>query len=170
MRWPCNAPHPFRRSAARPPIQMKTRIGPVDDPLEREAARIADAVVANEPLGKQSGVAPQTVQRKCATCEAEEEATLRRKAATGNLTAAHALAPAADAALGAREQRHAALRSGTRLFRATFRARFVRHPAAYPWCRSRGRGFHRRTCLYLGDATSHLPVASTGPTPRRGGI
>ena len=86
---------PFRR----PPIQMKTRIGPVDDPLEREAARIADAVVANEPLGKQSGVAPQTVQRKCATCEAEEEATLRRKAATGNLTAAHALAPAADAAL-----------------------------------------------------------------------
>ena len=31
---------------ARPPIQMKARIGPVDDPLEREADRIADAVVA----------------------------------------------------------------------------------------------------------------------------
>lgn len=83
----------------RPPIQMKTRVGPVDDPLEREADRIADAVVANKPLGQQGGVAPQTVQRKCAACEADEEATLRRTAATGDLTVAHAPAPAAEAAL-----------------------------------------------------------------------
>ena len=47
-------------------LQAKLRIGPVDDPLEREADRVADAVV----------------QRKCAACAQEEEdETVRLKAA-----------------------------------------------------------------------------------------
>jgi len=47
-------------------LQAKLRIGPVDDPFEREADRVADAVV----------------QRKCAACAREEEdETVRLKAA-----------------------------------------------------------------------------------------
>ncbi|MEZ5863386.1 MAG: hypothetical protein R3D25_04680 [Geminicoccaceae bacterium] len=38
-------------------VQAKLKIGPVDDPFEREADRVADAVV----------------QRKCAACAGEEE-------------------------------------------------------------------------------------------------
>lgn len=60
------------------PIQRKTRIGPVDDPLEREADRIADAVLSGRPVGPIGGGSPSNVQRKCAECEAEEE-TLHRK-------------------------------------------------------------------------------------------
>ncbi len=47
-------------------LQAKLKIGPVDDPFEREADRVADAVV----------------QRKCATCAREEEdETVRLKVA-----------------------------------------------------------------------------------------
>lgn len=67
-------------AAARPMIQMKTRIGPVDDPLEREADRIADAVVTGTPVGTISGAPAGGTQRKCAECE-EEEKSIQRKCA-----------------------------------------------------------------------------------------
>lgn len=64
-------------------VQMKPRIGPVDDPLEREADQAAERVVADKPTGKLAGAlgsAPSFgVQRKCAACESEEEQHLHRK-------------------------------------------------------------------------------------------
>jgi uncharacterized protein DUF4157 len=45
-------------------LQAKLKLGAVDDPLERDADRVAEAVV--------SGLAPPAVQRKCAACEEEE--------------------------------------------------------------------------------------------------
>jgi hypothetical protein len=47
------------------PLQAKLRVGAVDDPLEREADRVAEAVV--------SGTAQVAVQRKCAACEEDQE-------------------------------------------------------------------------------------------------
>ena len=74
-------------------IQAKLAIGPVDDPLEREADRIADQVMrmptpaARPPLT----AAPPQVSRKCAACEEEDK--LQKKeagAATTGLGAAPA--------------------------------------------------------------------------------
>src|SRR6185295_10545670 len=48
------------------PLQAKLKLGAVDDPLEREADRVAEAVVSGS-------AAPSAVQRKCAACEEEEE-------------------------------------------------------------------------------------------------
>jgi hypothetical protein len=60
-------------------IQMKARIGPVDDPLEREADQVAERVAAGQ-LASAIGSAPSFgVQRKCAACEAEEEQQIHRK-------------------------------------------------------------------------------------------
>ena len=62
-------------------IQRKARIGPVNDPLEREAEEIADAVVAGLPVGTVKGTtAAVTPQRMCAECEARER-PLQRKSA-----------------------------------------------------------------------------------------
>jgi hypothetical protein len=61
-------------------LQMKTRIGPVDDPLEREADRVADAVVAGQSFGAITGTMSVSAQRKCAHCE-EEEGNIQRKCA-----------------------------------------------------------------------------------------
>jgi uncharacterized protein DUF4157 len=61
--------------------QAKARIGPIDDPLEREADRVSDVVTgggAVAPLGRAPGGA---AQRMCAECEAEEQETLQRKCA-----------------------------------------------------------------------------------------
>jgi Domain of unknown function (DUF4157) len=65
-----------------PVWQAKLRIGPVDDPLEREADRVADAVVSGAHVGTISAAPPSTAQRQCAHCAAEEEKTLRRKEAS----------------------------------------------------------------------------------------
>ncbi|MBL8893245.1 MAG: DUF4157 domain-containing protein [Rhizobiales bacterium] len=55
------------------------RIGPVDDPLEREADRVADQVVRlSDPMISASTTPPQ-ISRKCATC-AEEEKLQRKEA------------------------------------------------------------------------------------------
>ncbi len=81
---------------ARPAIQMKARIGPVDDPLEREADRIADAVVAGRPIEPIGGVSSGAAQRKCAECEAQEK-MVQRKTAAG-AAAEHIPQQAADAA------------------------------------------------------------------------
>src|SRR5262249_9836722 len=52
-------------------IQAKLRIGAVDDPLEREADRVAEAVVAAAPIPSLTD-APPAPQRNCAECESEE--------------------------------------------------------------------------------------------------
>jgi hypothetical protein len=74
-------------------LQKKTRLGPVDDPLEREADRVAEAVVAGRPAGTITGTSSVAAQRKCAQCE-EEEKTLHRKETTRSRVAS----TAADAA------------------------------------------------------------------------
>ena len=61
-------------------IQTKLRVGAVNDPLEREADRVADAVIsgaASSPMGN----APAAPQRKCAACATEEAETVRRRSA-----------------------------------------------------------------------------------------
>jgi len=70
--------------AQRSPIQMKTRIGPVDDPLEREADRVADAIVSSRPIDAIGGAPPATAQRKCADCEQEEKTAQRKRASCGS--------------------------------------------------------------------------------------
>ncbi|CAN7554092.1 eCIS core domain-containing protein [Mesorhizobium sp. LjNodule214] len=55
-----------------PALEMQARVGPVDDPLEREADRVADAVV-NDGAADAFGLAPAgATQRKCVHCESEE--------------------------------------------------------------------------------------------------
>jgi Domain of unknown function (DUF4157) len=68
-------------TAAPPAVQRKARLGPVNDPLEREADRIADQVVAETPVDAISSRGLPGVQRKCTGCEAEEDSIVRRKAA-----------------------------------------------------------------------------------------
>ncbi len=58
-------------------IQPKLRIGPANDPLEREADQIADAVTSNQMLAAGLSSAGQGIQRKCAACENEERDTVR---------------------------------------------------------------------------------------------
>jgi Domain of unknown function (DUF4157) len=55
------------------PVQAKLTVGPVDDPLEREADRVADAVVSGQ-------AAPGAIQRKCAECEEDEQRAMRKAA------------------------------------------------------------------------------------------
>lgn len=70
-------------AARRPTVQLKPRIGTVDDPLEREADRVADAVMAGRPVGTVSGAVTGTAQRKCAECEGEGERFVQRSRAGG---------------------------------------------------------------------------------------
>src|SRR5262249_54822579 len=56
---------PPRAPRASLPVQAKLEVGPVDDPLEREADRAA-AAVASRPA------AEPRIARQCADCEAEE--------------------------------------------------------------------------------------------------
>lgn len=56
---------------------LKARVGPASDPLEREADRVADAVVADRPVGTISSAGAAMPQRKCSACESEE--VLHRK-------------------------------------------------------------------------------------------
>jgi hypothetical protein len=67
-------------AAARPAFQAKLVVGPVDDPLEREADAVADQVMQTpDPASVDLG-APPTLTRKCAACEAEERQSLHRAA------------------------------------------------------------------------------------------
>jgi hypothetical protein len=84
--------------AARPP--PKPRIGPVNDPLEQEADRIADALVSDRPIGAIGAAPPDTAQRKCAQCEIEDAKTLRRKPLGTNGSAAPAAGAASAIASG----------------------------------------------------------------------
>src|SRR4051812_16486979 len=73
-------------------IQPKFIVGQIDDPLEREADRVAEAVVSGR-------AAPSTLQRKCAACENEEERAMRKAAGPGLV--ADATPAAAVPSLGA---------------------------------------------------------------------
>ncbi|MBL8895064.1 MAG: hypothetical protein JNJ53_10710, partial [Rhizobiales bacterium] len=77
-------------AAMRPLIQRKARIGPVNDPLEREAHEIADAVVAGLPVRTVNGkTAAVTQQRVCAECEARERPLQRKSAQCASTQAEH---------------------------------------------------------------------------------
>jgi len=63
-------------------LQAKLEVGPVDDPLEREADQMADRVVrapdaqdenGNGPVRASVAAGVPRMQRKCATCEHEDE-------------------------------------------------------------------------------------------------
>jgi hypothetical protein len=79
-------------------VQPKSRVGPVDDPLEREADQVADAVVAGAPVAAIIEAPSNTAQRKCAECEAEEEQPLRRKS-KGSAGAPAAALPSVTSAI-----------------------------------------------------------------------
>jgi len=69
------------RTLAAARVQPKLQVGPVDDPLEREADRAADAMMQGEAAGALSRAAP-AAQRMCAECGAEEDGRVQRKCAT----------------------------------------------------------------------------------------
>ena len=92
--------HAAATSAALPgrsAMATKLRIGPVDDPLEREADRVADAVVAGRPAGTIGEGAPTVARRQCAECAAEDDKTLRRHEGPGSHTPSYAPATATAA-------------------------------------------------------------------------
>jgi hypothetical protein len=62
-------------------LQAKLAVGPVNDPLEREADRVADQVMRMPDPLPVSCRAPPQISRKCAACEQEEEGKLQKKSA-----------------------------------------------------------------------------------------
>ena len=148
---------------------MKTRIGPVDDPLEREADQVADAVTSDRPVGTISGAPIAAVQRKCAACargQGEDTAAQARGGSAAAPIEAASTVRAATAVAGsgmplsARERAYFEPRFGQDLSGI----RLHTHGAAP------GPRLPSTHVPIPGDATLHLPVASTGPTPKRGGI
>ena len=81
-------PTPRQPVAAMPRIsnQMTARIGPVNDPLEREADRVADQVTGKPAPEVSVTPAPVQVRRMCDAC-AEEERLQRKEA--GSQTSPH---------------------------------------------------------------------------------
>lgn len=99
MQHACQAaPCAEKATIAQSKQQPILRLGPVDDPLEREADRVADAVVTGRNVGNISTAPSSTAQRKCAECAAEEEQTLRRKE-TSQAATSHAAAETAASAV-----------------------------------------------------------------------
>ena len=91
-------------------LLTKLRIGATNDPLEHEADRVADAVVAGAPLPA-VGTAPAAVQSKCAECEAEAE-TIQREAIEEEDETIRAKAEAGGSAKVGAEQAASAVASG----------------------------------------------------------
>src|SRR5271165_6537394 len=60
-------------------LQAKLEIGPVDDPLEREADRVADQVMRMPDPALVARTSPPRISRKCAACEEEEKGKVQRK-------------------------------------------------------------------------------------------
>lgn len=101
---------PFAQPRA-PQVQRKAEVGPVDDPLEREADAVAERVVAGFAAGDIGGATAARTQRKCAACAAEEEHDVQRKsdspqtaAATGGAAAAVRAVNSGGAPLDARQR------------------------------------------------------------------
>jgi hypothetical protein len=59
-------------------LQPKLEIGAINDPLEREADAVADAVMRMPDPAPAVSAAPRQVSRKCAECE-EDDKRLQRK-------------------------------------------------------------------------------------------
>jgi hypothetical protein len=75
--------HSFSEAAVDvPPLQRQLTVGPVDDPLEREADRVAAQVMRMPSPAPAISAAPILLRRKCAACEeeAQEGSQLQRKA------------------------------------------------------------------------------------------
>jgi hypothetical protein len=102
-------------------LQPKPRVGPVNDPLEREADRVADAVIAGAPLPAVGAAAG--VQAKCAECEAEGE-TIRRETTEEEDETIQTKAEAGGPAKAGAAQAAAALASGGAPLSADTRAYF----------------------------------------------
>jgi hypothetical protein len=83
-------------AAQRPTVQRKARLGPVSDPLEREADRAADAVVAGMLVGSISSANSSLPQRKYADGHKEQKALQRKESSEGTVTS-HAVDAAATA-------------------------------------------------------------------------
>ncbi len=91
LRGSCACGHSASRGGQRTPtleqprtLQAKLRVGAVDDPLEREAGRIAAAVMGSSASPAVATNAPGAgLQRKCKACESED-AELRRKPLAGS--------------------------------------------------------------------------------------
>ena len=64
-------------------VQAKLAVGPVDDPLEREADHAADQVMRTPAQPVSLAAAPGQISRKCAKCE-EEEKSQRQSSDTRN--------------------------------------------------------------------------------------
>jgi hypothetical protein len=86
----------FPPGGNRPPphirLQRKLAIGSVDDPLEREADAVGDAVMRMPDPALAVSAAPPQVSRKCAECE-EEEKKLQMKPAAASPASAAGEAP-----------------------------------------------------------------------------
>ena len=66
-------PHDLPPRALPHPLQAKLVVGPVDDPWEREADRVAERVMRMPPPAPAAAaLAPLRLSRKCAGCEEEE--------------------------------------------------------------------------------------------------
>ncbi len=78
----------------KPAAQPTLRVGPIDDPLEREADRVADAVLAGRSVGAITNTVADVPQRKCAQCE-EEDKTLQRKPTGASTLPKHGASAAA---------------------------------------------------------------------------
>jgi hypothetical protein len=77
--------------AARPAMQRTARVGPVDDPRQRKADRIADHVVRISETAIVAMAARPQISRKCRACADEEK--LQTKRASPQTAAADAPAP-----------------------------------------------------------------------------
>jgi len=103
-------------------MQARLAVGPVNDPLEREADNVADQVMRMPE-------SPATVQRKCAACHEEDEKLMRKEAPAAPVAPAApagpvAAPPSVQAVLGSSGRPlEAAVRSG---FEAKFGQDFSR--------------------------------------------
>jgi hypothetical protein len=60
-----------------PTLQAKLTVGPVDDPLEREADRVAERVMRMPDPDRTLAIGPVRLSRQCAACD-EEDRLMRR--------------------------------------------------------------------------------------------
>jgi hypothetical protein len=90
-RRPQPSPSPGPSFASQRPIQPKLTVGPVDDPFEREADRVAERVVSRLPAGSllPAPLSPATVQRQ----EAMEDPEKKRDEKEGEVVRLKAAAP-----------------------------------------------------------------------------
>jgi hypothetical protein len=80
-------------SSALPRLQPKLAIGSANDPLEREADRVADQVMRMPDPALSIAAAPAQLSRKCAACEEEDKKKLQMKPARPPETAGREAPP-----------------------------------------------------------------------------